>query len=340
MLNAILVWIRFVILVLGGHQHVALENAALSSTVGRLQTRCEASKIAPTGPNVLDWAEGYLEGMEICSCDSPPETVISLAAETIQTVLVEVVAVERTRAPTSEFGDPQAGPTHGCCESTVGRSPCARGTAEAGIRDFGAHGFTTDAEKGQETIANLDDLSPQSCGPNGFCRFLYGCDDSASGAVRLRHLGTRSPSCSALQYHRTPDGGMGGRAIVEAFPDDTAPRYLLRDRDGIYGHTFTDRVEGMEMEQVQIAARSPWQNCYVERVIGSIRRECLNHMVVINDSHLRRVLKSYFHYYHRSRTHLALDKDAPESRQPHKVGRIVQFAEVGGLHHRYERRVA
>ena len=98
----------------------------------------------------------------------------------------------------------------------------------------------------------------------------------------------------------------------------------------------------MGINQVPIAARSPWQNGYAERVIGSIRRECLNHVIPINERHLRRVLKSYVRYYLQARTHLALEKDAPSPRviQPPKSGKIVEFPEVGGLHHRYERRAA
>ena len=130
--------------------------------------------------------------------------------------------------------------------------------------------------------------------------------------------------------------------IIEAFPYDSAPRYLIRNRDGIYGHSFDDRVEGMDIEQVRTAARSPWQNGYVERVIGSIRRECLNHVIAINEWHLRRILKSYIRYYHDTRTHLSLAKDAPKPRdiQSFGSGEIVQIPEVGGLHHRYERRAA
>src|SRR5262245_8849510 len=117
---------------------------------------------------------------------------------------------------------------------------------------------------------------------------------------------------------------------------------MVRDRDGIYGDSFTSRVERMGIEEIHIAPRSPWQNCYAERIIGSIRRECLKHVIVINEWHLRQILKSYFRYYHRSRTHLSLDKDAPESRpvQELQAGRIIQIREVGGLHHRYERRAA
>ena len=130
--------------------------------------------------------------------------------------------------------------------------------------------------------------------------------------------------------------------IVEAFPEDSAPRYPVRDRDGIYGRAFTARVEGMGIEEVRTSARSPWQNCYVERVICSIRRECLNHTIVINSRHLRRILKAYLRYYHESRTHLSLEKDTPDSQRvhPRESGRIVQVPEVGGLHHRYERRAA
>ena len=132
------------------------------------------------------------------------------------------------------------------------------------------------------------------------------------------------------------------RQITEAFPWDTAPRFLLRDRDASYGPTFRDRVQAMAIEQVVTAPRSPWQNAYVERIIGSIRRECLDHVIVFNERHLRRVLSTYFEYYHRSRTHLSLDKDCPEPRpiQPPSAGTVVAFPQVGGLHHRYERRAA
>src|SRR5712664_850477 len=132
------------------------------------------------------------------------------------------------------------------------------------------------------------------------------------------------------------------RQIIEAFPWDTAPRFLLRDRDASYGPTFRDRVQAMAIEQVVTAPRSPWQNAYVERIIGSIRRECLDHVIIFDERHLRRVLSAYFEYHHRSRTHLSLAKDCPEPRpvQPPSAGTVVAFPQVGGLHHRYERRAA
>ncbi len=129
------------------------------------------------------------------------------------------------------------------------------------------------------------------------------------------------------------------RQVTEAFPWDPAPRYLLRDSDASYGSYFCSRVEAMSITEVVTALRSPWQNGYVEREIGSIRRKCLDHMAIFNERHLRRVLSSYVDYYQGTRTHLSLDKDCPDSRaiMPHKMGKMVAIPKVGGLHHRCER---
>jgi transposase InsO family protein len=127
--------------------------------------------------------------------------------------------------------------------------------------------------------------------------------------------------------------------IREAFPWDTAPRYLIRNRDGSYGGVFRSRLDAMGILEVLTAPQSPWQNAYVERVIGSIRRECLEHVIVLNAGHLRRLLLSYLVYYRRSRSHMSLEKDCPDPRPGQSLdqGRIIAFREVGGLHHRYER---
>jgi hypothetical protein len=139
-----------------------------------------------------------------------------------------------------------------------------------------------------------------------------------------------------------PDALWTAQQIVEAFPEDTAPKYLIRDRDGIFGKDFHGRGEGMGIEHVLTAPRSPWQNPYAERLVGSVRRECLDHVIVLGELHLYRILKSYFAYYHRSRMHLSLAKDAPEPRlvQLPTMGKVVALPEVGGLHHRYERLAA
>jgi putative transposase len=112
-----------------------------------------------------------------------------------------------------------------------------------------------------------------------------------------------------------PTAAWTAQQVVEAFPDDTAPRWLLRDRVAIYGEAFRQRVAGMGIGEVLSAPSSPWQNPYAERLIGSIRRDCLNHVVVLGEQHLRRVLAGYLVYYHGSRTHLSLAKDAPTTRR-------------------------
>jgi putative transposase len=133
-----------------------------------------------------------------------------------------------------------------------------------------------------------------------------------------------------------PTAEWTARQIAEAFPWDSAPRYLLHDRDSIYGQTFRQRVGEMGICEVVTAPRSPWQNPYAERFIGSLRRECLDRIMV------RRILKACFEYYEHSRTHLALDKEAPESRAipSPDLGKVVELPQVGGLHLRYERRAA
>ena len=133
-----------------------------------------------------------------------------------------------------------------------------------------------------------------------------------------------------------------GQQIVEAFCEDKVPRFLIRDRDAVYGLAFQERVKALGIEEVVIAPRSPWQNPYSERVIGSLRRECLDYVVVLGERHLRRIMRLYVSYYHGARTHLALEKDTPEPRsvQPPDMGKVIEIPEVGGLHHRYERRAA
>jgi putative transposase len=127
--------------------------------------------------------------------------------------------------------------------------------------------------------------------------------------------------------------------MIEAFPEETAPHFLLRDRDQIYGEGFRRRVEGMQIEEVLTAAHSPWQNPYVERLVGSIRRECLDHVIVLNGDHLRRILREYLHYYHNCRPHQSLEKNSPMPREvePPAKGEVISIPQVGGLHHRYRR---
>jgi len=119
--------------------------------------------------------------------------------------------------------------------------------------------------------------------------------------------------------------------MIQAFPDGTAPRFLIRDRDRIYGEEFQERVKAIGIEEILRAPRSPWQNPFAERMIGTLGRDCLDHVVVLGEAHLRHIIGRFLSYYHQSRTHLALDKDAPEPRAIHNVdhGPVIEFPEVG-----------
>ena len=145
-----------------------------------------------------------------------------------------------------------------------------------------------------------------------------------------------------LAITKHPTAAWTAQQIIEAFPDDTAPQWIARDRDAIYSDVFRRRIASMGIGEVVSSPSSPWQNPYAERLIGSLRRECLDHVIVLGERHLRRLLSTYLIYYHGARTHLALEKDAPTPRRVHSQteGSVVAFPEVGGLHHRYERRAA
>ncbi len=157
--------------------------------------------------------------------------------------------------------------------------------------------------------------------------------------IVLRHARRRIVHFNVTDH---PSAEWTAQQIVDAFPWDSAPRYLLRDRDQIYGAYFDRRVEGLGVEQVRTAPRSPWQNPFVERVIGTIRRDCLDHVIVLNERHLRRILREYVDYYHSCRTHLSLEKDAPEPRlvESPGMGRVTAIPKVRGLHHYYTRLAA
>ncbi len=133
-----------------------------------------------------------------------------------------------------------------------------------------------------------------------------------------------------------------GRQLLEACGMEETPRFLLRDRDAIYGAEFRRQAAVLDIEDIMTAPQSPWQNSYAERLIGSIRRECLDHMIILGELHLKRILASYAEYYHSARTHLSLEKDAPLGRsiQLPEQGKIVELKRVGGLHHEYVRMAA
>jgi len=176
-----------------------------------------------------------------------------------------------------------------------------------------------------EAMASIDFFAV----PTATFRILYVFVVLSHGRRRILHFNvTESPSAAWT-----------ARQLIEAFPWDTAPTYLLRDRDRIYGLEFQRTALNIGIEEVRISPHSPWENPNVERLIGSVRRECLDHVIIFNEKHLRKVLLGYVEYYTESRTHLGLGKDCPEPRpvEPPELGRIVSITQVGGLHHRYTR---
>ena len=154
------------------------------------------------------------------------------------------------------------------------------------------------------------------------------------GLVILRDARGRLVSISVTS---NPTAEWIASQVTDAFQWDEAPRHLIRDRDAAFGPVYTRRIRAMEIRDHSAAPRSPWQKGHVERLIGSRRRESLDHLIVFGEAHLRDVLKSYPSYYNRLRTHLTLDKDAPDFRGTQKIGYIVAIPILGGLHHQYVR---
>ncbi len=243
---------------------------------------------------------------------------------------------------TNRLRDPYAGRQDGVGQPVVGRTAHSWRISQTGRRRIGTNRVEAASRSGSATVANVADVPDQSSGRDGVDGFLYRPDGDRPHAVRAGLAVAPTPAHRLLNIAEHPTASWAAQQVVEAFPGDTTPQWLLRDRDSIYGDVFRRRVAGMGIAEVICSPASPWQNPYAERVIGSIRRECLDHVIVFGEVHLRRLLSAYVAYYHGSRTHLGLGKDTPDGRpvQPASAGRIVAIPEVGGLHHRYERRAA
>ena len=142
-----------------------------------------------------------------------------------------------------------------------------------------------------------------------------------------------------INVTQNPTAEWIARQLTEAFPWNNAPQYLIRDRDHVYGDIVTRRLRAMGIRDKPTAPASPWQNGFAERLIGSIRRECVDHIVVLSEAHLRRILQTYARYYNDIRTHWSLNKDTPTSRPVQRTGNIRSHALLGGLHHHYVRKL-
>jgi putative transposase len=342
MVTLLLHLLRLLPLLCGAHRHVALENLALRHQLAVYKKTVTRPKMRRS--DRLFWVAlsrvwaGWRQALVIVS----PNTVLrwqrrrfcehwtKLSARPIAgrpPVSVEIKAlVKRMAAANPLWGAPRI---HGellrlgidVSERTVSRlMPKRRPRPSQTWRTFLANHV--------RDLVSLDFFTV----PTARLRVLF-------VLVVLAHHRRRVVHFNVTEH---PTAHWAAQQIVDAFPDDSAPSYLLRDRDQVFGEQFRHRVKGMGIEEVLMAAHSPWQNPFAERLIGSIRRECLNHVLVLHERHLRRILARYFSYYHRARTHLALDKDAPDVRpvELSDAGRIVEILEVGGLHHRYGRRAA
>ena len=163
-------------------------------------------------------------------------------------------------------------------------------------------------------LADLEDLSAQSCGWHRRDGLPDRADRRLSVAVRLGHPAAPAAAADLAHRHQPSAADWIARQVTDAFPWDEAPDYLIRDRDGSYGQAVAKRLAAMGIRDHPTAPRSPWQNGHAERLIGSIRSECLDHIVVFGEAHLRRIAAAYTGYYNEFRTHLSLDKDAPSHR--------------------------
>ena len=240
-------------------------------------------------------------------------------------------------APEDRPRDPRPDPTDERGEPTVGSAADPRRTVDARDRDSPinrgeihdqrqgppSQGWKTFLRNHAAGIASIDLFVVRTIS----FKLLY-------GLVILRHARRRLVSISVTS---NPTAEWIAGQVTDAFPWDEAPRHLIRDRDGAFGPAYTRRIRAMGIRDHPIAPRSPWQNGHVERLIGSIRRESLDHLIVFGEAHLRSVLKAYASYYNEVRTHLSLDKDAPHFRRRQKTGRIAAIPILGGLHHQYVR---
>ena len=342
MITLLLHLLRLLPFLFGGHRQFALENLALRQQLAVYKRLAPRPKLRPA--DRLFWAglarvwTGWRQALVIVS----PDTVLRWQRRRFRAywtrlsgrprsgrplVSPEIAALVRTMAAANPlWGAPRI---HGellklglaVSERTVSRlTPKRRSPPSQTWRSF----LTNHVRD----LVSLDFFTVPTAG----LRVLF-------VLVVLAHHRRRVVHFNVTEH---PTAHWTAQQLVDAFPDDSAPAYLLRDRDRVYGEPFRHRAEGMGIEEVLTAPQSPWQNPFAERLIGSIRRECLEHVVVFDERHLRRILNAYFAYYHQARTHLALDKDAP-ARRPIELpatGKIAQLPEVGGLHHRYIRQAA
>ncbi len=249
-----------------------------------------------------------------------------------------ILALEVSRTRRSPTNPERAAPSHPRDEPRQ----CAVGRAAHSWRATQARHRGCPVDSGQVHGARPTAAEPELEGLSAQPRGRHRGDGSAlvpTICFRLLYvlviLGHHRRRILSFGVTSHPSAEWIAQQITDAFPWTESPRYLIRDRDAIYGQVVTRRLKSMGIRDRPTAPRSPWQNGYVERLIGSIRRECLDHIVVFGEAHFRRILKAYVSYFNEVRTHLSLNKDAPIHRPIQRFGRIISVPVLGGLHHQY-----
>jgi Integrase core domain len=219
----------------------------------------------------------------------------------------------------------------------VGRPTHSWRTAQARVRDRRVDGLRIHDSAPRAAIADLANIPAQPCGSHRGHRSLRGSNSDVRVSICVPRIGTWSTTATLVRGDPAPDRGVAGAADRGGIPLGPGATYLVRDNDRAYGQVLTNRVRAMGIRDRPISPRSPWQNAYVERLIGTLRRECLDHVLIYGERHLRRILTLYSLYYNETRTHLGLGKDAPLRRPVQRSGTIVTIPILSGLHHRYAR---
>ena len=343
MLRAILHSFRLVFLSLGGHRQVALENLALRQQLAILRRSVTRPRLRERDRQFWVWLARVWTGWRAALTIVQPETVVHWQRRRFKDYWFRLSRRRRQGRPrvTARIREMVAAMA---ASNPLWGAPRVHG-------ELLKLGF----EVSERTVSRLMQRSGRANPSQTWKTFLanhlggmVSIDFFTVPTIQLRVLYVlvvlHHERRRVLHFNVTanPTAAWAAQQIVEAFPEDSAPRYLIRDRDGIYGADFRQKLAAMDIREVLTAPQSPWQNAFAERLIGTIRRECLNHVIVLSEWHLRWILRKYFRYYHGFRTHLALEKDAPETRPVQKAaaGPIMEVPEVGGLHHHYERRLA
>jgi Integrase core domain len=319
----------------GAHApRIGTRKPCASAATRRVEGAPAAAATDADGPNLLGCATATVgELASLCAGGAAGDRG-RLAQAGIPTLL-DVEGSTATRSARDQYGCERSDSADEPGQSSLGRTKNPWRTPEARRNGIASDGVEVHAPSPAAAVAGVAHVFEESRHGAHRVGFLHGTDGDFRVLFVLVML---IPSRRRLVHFNVtehPTAEWTARQLLEACAPEESPRYLIRDRDSVYGERFSRQARMHDIREVVIAPRGPWQNAYAERVIGSIRRECLDHVVVIGERHRRAILTKYVDYYNGSRTHLSLAKDAPEPRtvQRPSEGRVVAMPRVGGLHH-------